>query len=343
VPFVALDDEPQVASPKGSFVPLDEPQAAKSSFVPLDEEPQQPQAPAPEGVFQSFLHPIERYLPTSLATAAGGIAGGAAGGLAGIETGPGAIATAVAGDIAGGTAAGAAYEKAREAIIGPEATRAEEAQLAANEQANPWSSKIGGMIGQLPAFIGGGAGLFKGAKAAAEKAGETFVPTALQSVAEQAKGGARMLGAQEAGQEATGQKPFSWGAIPEAIAQGAITMGPLGFVSKIPGLGEEATSLVGKTLQTAGHAAGSAEILAHSNALYNSVVKGEPYDELAVQKTAASDAPAFALIGAAGHIFNHPAVKDVNNAIDQTKEVAPATAAVRENEVKPLAEAKAAG
>lgn len=274
--FTALDDAP----PSG-FSPVED---DSKGFTPVED------GPAPEGVFQSFLHPIERYLPSSLITAGAGLGAGA---LAS-ETGPGAVVA----DIAAGTAAGAGYEKARELAMKPGDIEAEQAQLAANEKANPWSSKIGTMIGQLPAFLGGGTGLFKGAKAAAEAAGTKFVPTALQEAAHMAAGGARSSGSEAAAANVDGQDV----SIPEAIAKGAITMGPLGFVSKIPGLADAATSYVGKTLQTLGHAAGSAEILAHSNALYNSVVNGTPYDEAEVQKTALSDAPAFALLGAAGHL-----------------------------------------
>lgn len=279
------------------------PHTDEESFVapPSDEvvDTPQDQAPPPaESAFQSFLHPIKRYLPSSLVTAGAGV--GAAALTA--ESGPGALVA----DVAAGTAAGAGYEKAREMAMTPEEAQREETQLSVNEQTNPWSSKIGTMIGQLPAFLGGGTGMFKAGKALAKEAGEKFAPTALQEVASMAKGGARSSGAGAAGQKVEGLPGSEGISIPEAIAKGAITMGPLGFVSKIPGLAEEATSLVGKTLQTAGHAAGSSEILAHSNALYNSVVNGQPYDEAAIQKTAMSDAPAFALLGAAGHILPTP-------------------------------------
>jgi hypothetical protein len=208
-------------------------------------------------------------------------------------------------------------------LMGPDWVAKNKAQIEANAKAHSFAAGTGAMVGQIPGFFGPGgvarkleseaanlvseinlarklnmferAGALEG-ELAAKQAALKSLPTELAGSAE---AGARFVGSEAAQKQFVEGEPEAqtWGNIPEAIAKGALTMGPLGFISKIPGLGEAANGIVAKTLQAGGHAATAAEILAHANAIYDSVVSGKPYSELEVQTKAAEDIPAFLALG----------------------------------------------
>lgn len=273
MPFTELDD-----APKG-FTPLDD---GPKGFTPVDD------GPAPEGAFQSFLRPIESNIFPALATAGGGVAGAFLGGGAGTvaEPGGGTIAGGIAGDIAGGTAAGAAAQALQNKVLGDETVKSMQAQEASNMAEHPFWSKMGTMIGQIPALLGGGAGFAK----TAAKEGRAL--TTGERVAEAGAQGGRMGGAQAAGQEVQGNQDIS---IPEEILKGALTFGPTGLL-------KPATSL----LYSVGVKAPSdAAIMATSNALYDKVVHGKDIDPEALGKQIGADVPGFMLLNGITHVLHN--------------------------------------
>lgn len=165
--------------------------------------------PEPHGFFGSISAPFKEEIIPAAATAAGGIAAG----TAALPGGPVAVAAA---DIAGGTAAGTMAATARDSYRGPIATMRARKQLEADREAHSVGYAIGSTVPAILSFAGGG-----GPKQAVTKLGK---------VGKAAVGGAR-AGASIASQGVFGGiKGSSFSDIPKAMAEGAVTMGPLGLL-----------------------------------------------------------------------------------------------------------------
>ncbi len=183
------------------------------AFDDLPDSQRPDQGPAPEGPFASAVREAAHaIIPAVAGTISAGV-GGAAGTLA--APGPGTIAGGVAGFVAGSAGAGYLQEKALNALGYDDST-----QRAANEQANPKSSFIGGLAPAVATM---------NPVSTAETIGKQLA---------QRGASAAMLGGFEAGGEALQGEDLSPEKIAIAAATGAVFPGVNKVGAKLIGAGE---------------------------------------------------------------------------------------------------------
>lgn len=218
---------------------------------------------------------------TEIFPAFGTAAGAAVAGALASETGPGAVPAAIAGGIAGGKLFRGIQNKVIEAFGGdPESIAAQEQ---ANAQAHPVASGMGAFLGQAPAMMGPGVAKVgeKVAESLATRGVSKAIAAKVGAVAENAAAGALLSGS-----SAAQQPDATVGGVAGQMIQGAVTMGPLGFIPAA----KSVFGAIGWKAPT------DAAVMGLNNALYNHFVNGQPIDPKAIAEQAGVDVPGFMLM-----------------------------------------------
>lgn len=251
----------------------------------------------PEGTVKSFLRSAAMKAVPAVGTLLGGIGGGAVGTVVGSPTGPGAVVPAIAGTIAVGTAGGALASKAQSALLrniyGDYEYQRMLAQEKANERVHNMASAMGGLVGDVPAMFSG-TGVAKAAPILAKA--PAIVAKALET--------ATAFSTMEASHKA--QEGGSIGEIARSAAEGGITGGVLSFVPHAKSLLQAVTA----------RPASEALIMATAQSLFDAQRTGKQIDPLEIAQQTVQNFPAFAVMGAGGHLMRgktevKPASKEV--------------------------------
>lgn len=289
-PFDAFD-APAVAAP---------PQAERNPFDVFDEGAT---PPAPESsAIGALTRGVTHNLFPAVVGAGGAIAGTAGGALTAPVTGP---VGAIAGNVGGAIAGTAAGEKLQRSIL-PESTVAEmDAQDAADRAAHPIAAGIGSMIGSVPLMLTGGgipsaiarSGLkragVEATKLAVKEASEKLLPRAAGSAATFAG----MSGGEAAAEKVKGLPGSEDVSIAGETAKGAVGGAVMAGTGKVL---EKFVPLAKTYLGGIGiRAPTDAMVLATANSLYDTTVRGKPFDPVATITAGGESVPAFMLMNAA--------------------------------------------
>lgn len=249
-----------------------------------------PSSPKAESALGSFA----RRFATDIAPAVGTAGAGLGAGLLAIESGPGAIAA----DIAAGTAGHYATRKAQEALMGEEAVKANEAQLASNAREHPVATQFGGMVPFLISLLGGGGGatvkagekvlgkaITGSGKKAVISAAEKEAPYVAPLVERMAHNSAAFARGGGAIGEEEADKTGDLSHIPDEIVKNALMGGAVGIFPEAKGILEAAT---GKTVK-------DIAAMTFASHIYDAAVHGKPVNWDEIKNEVVGDYPAFAL------------------------------------------------
>lgn len=253
----------------------------------------EPPEPEPQGRAVTALRAAgEEVVPmagAAVAGRAGGSLGAGLGALAGAPAGPvgevaGPIVGRAIGTISGAIIGARETEKLQhyvmKQIMGEDWLKSQEAQDIANQRAHPFWAGLGSMAAQAP-IMASGAGV-------ADVLGEGWLPRTIESgIMGGAMGGAAAETAKAS--EAPGSDQIS---IPEAVARGIATMGPVGIFKPVK-------SVLGKLT---GGVVRSSAALAVANNIYDFAARGQPLNLEKIVQDTGENIPMFAIAGTVEHL-----------------------------------------